>query len=255
MRVKIPIKTEKVPIVFRHRVLAFIKEALCQSNKDYKNSIYNVRMPKAFTFNLVFDRKHHNENKITFDNNFDIIDKVFYQDKPIFLYVSSNDYEFLINLFNGIKSLKTFDFNKYDNIIWQVGKPVILKEKIIFDREVTFQTAAPFVVETKDDKPVIFSDEVFQKELNSVMDKIFRTLDSRGLKEPLEFIPLKMKKEVIKHTTRGFRKNTKKPIMYITANRGVFKLKGHPEDLQTIYQIGLGNRTGQGFGFLEIIER
>jgi len=252
MRVKIPIKTEKVPIIFRHRVLAFIKEALCQSDKDYKNSIYNIRMPKVYTFNLVFDKTNPKQEEISLDDKFKIKDKVFYQDRSIFLYISSNDYQFLINFFNGMKKIRIFDFNKFDNIYWQIGKPTILREKIIFKNEVTFKTDSPFVIETKDDRPVVFSDENFPKELNSVMDKIFRTLNGRGLKEPFEFIPLKMKKEVIKHTTRGFREKTKKPIMYITANSGIFKLKGHPEDLQTIYQIGLGNRTGQGFGMVEV---
>jgi CRISPR-associated endoribonuclease Cas6 len=252
MRVKIPITTGKVPIIFRQRVLAFIKEALAQADKDYKESMYNVRMPKAYTFNLAFDRTNPKEEEISLDEKFKIKDKVFYQDRPVFLYISSNDYQFLINLFNGMKKIKIFDFNKFDNIYWQVGKPVILREKIIFNDEVTFKTNAPFIIETKDDRPVVFSDENFQTELNNVMERIFRKLDNRGLKQPLEFYPINMKKEVIKHTLRGFREKTGKPIMYITGNSGIFKLKGHPEDLQTIYQIGLGNRTGQGFGMVEV---
>jgi hypothetical protein len=208
MRVKIPITTEKVPTVFRQRVLAFIKEALAQADKDYKESMYSLRMPKAYTFNLAFDRTNPKEEEISLDEKFKIKDKVFYQDRPIFLYISSNDYQFLINLFNGMKKIKIFDFNKFDNIYWQVGKPVILREKIIFDNEVTFKTNAPFIVETKDDRPVVFSDENFQTELNNVMERIFRKLDNRGLKQPLEFYPINMKKEVIKHTLRGFREKT-----------------------------------------------
>jgi len=253
MRLKVSITTEKVPIVFRHRVLAFIKRVLQTYDEEYQNNLYNTKTPKTFTFNLVFDRSNQKEEEFSIDEDVKIKDKVFYQDKPISLYISSNDYEFLINFINGVRRVQTFEFNKSDNIIWEIRKPDILKEKTIFNNEVTFQTNAPFVIETKDDKPVIFSDEYFQEELNGVMDKIFKTLNGRGLKETLEFVPITMKTVIAKHTLKKFREQTKKPIMYITGNVGVFKLKGHPEDLQTIYQIGLGNRTGQGFGMLEVV--
>jgi CRISPR-associated endoribonuclease Cas6 len=42
--------------------------------------------------------------------------------------------------------------------------------------------------------------------------------------------------------------------MYITGNTGIFKLSGDAEDLNMLYKIGIGNRTGQGFGMLEILK-
>jgi CRISPR-associated endoribonuclease Cas6 len=250
MRVKIDIYAEKVPIIFRHRVMSLIKESLSRSNKDYFESLYSIKKPKAFTFNLTFNGSNPIDEEISIDDTFKIKDKVFCQskDKPISLYISSNNYEFLVHILNGVREIKTFKFN--DNIYWRIGKVSILREKPILSDTVVFKTNAPFVVEDKDDRPVVFNDENFQSELNNVVNTAFKEVYGRKLKQPLEFYPINMKKEVIKHTLRGFREKTGKPIMYITGNSGIFKLKGHPEDLQTIYQIGLGNRRSQGFGMV-----
>ncbi len=253
MRTKIPIYTEKIPIIFRHRIMALIKEALSKSNREYLETLYSSKKPKAFTFNLAFDGSQSVEEEFYLDSTFKVKDKVFYQNinNPAFLYISSDDYEFFANVLNGIREIKIFEFDKEN--YWKIGKPLILKEKAIISDMVIFKTNAPFIVETKDNRPIVFSDKNFQTELNNVMETIFRELYGRGLKETLKFYPLKMKKEVIKHTLRGFREKTRKPIMYLTGNSGIFKLKGHPEDLQTIYQIGLGNRRNQGFGMVDII--
>lgn len=254
MRVKVEIHTEKVPIVFRHRVMSLIKEALSRSNKEYFESLYGIKKPKTFTFNLTFDSSNPVDEEIVIDDAFKIKDKMFYQDinNPASLYISSNDYEFFINFLNGIRKIKVFDFDKENNIHWKIGKISILKEKVVVSDAVIFKTDSPIIVEAKDDRPVIFSDRDFQVELNNVMEMAFRRLYGRGLKRMLEFYPLSMKKKVIKHTLKGFREKTRKPIMYLTGSSGVFKLKGHPEDLQTIYQIGLGNRRSQGFGMVDV---
>lgn len=69
----------------------------------------------------------------------------------------------------------------------------------------------------------------------------------------MEFIPVKLRKQVVKHTLKGFREKTGKPYMTLTCFEGCFKLKGDPRDLQMLYQIGIGLRTGQGFGMVEVI--
>jgi CRISPR-associated endoribonuclease Cas6 len=255
MRVKIPIYAEKIPIIFRHRIMALIKEALSKSDRDYLEALYSSRKPKPYTFNLAFDGSQPVDEEICIDDAFKVKDKVFYQNinNPAFLYISSDDYEFFINVLNGIREIKAFEFDKENNIYWKIGKPLILKEKTILSDTVIFKTNSPIIVETKDDKPVVFNDKNFQTELNNIMGATFRELYGRSLKEVLKFYPLNMRKEVVKHTLRDFREKTGKPIMYITGNSGIFKLKGHPEDLQVIYQIGLGNRRSQGFGMVDVI--
>ncbi|MCS7200511.1 MAG: hypothetical protein N2327_00440 [Caldimicrobium sp.] len=58
---------------------------------------------------------------------------------------------------------------------------------------------------------------------------------------------------MVKHTLKGFRERTGKPYMTLTCFEGHFRLKGDPEDLQALYQMGIGLRTGQGFGMVDVV--
>lgn len=110
------------------------------------------------------------------------------------------------------------------------------------------------MIETKDGKPILPSDNVedFNIEFNAIHDRIFKDIRGYGLKRALEFEPLSLKKQVVKHTLKGFREKTGKPYMTLTCFEGSFRLSGDPEDLQMLYQIGIGLRTGQGFGMVEV---
>lgn len=252
MRIKVEIYANKIPVLYRHRVMSLIKEALVRSDRDYKEHLYNNRIKKPFCFNFTFERKNHQIEPIKIDDNFTVEDRVFYpSDKKANLFISSNDYRFIITLYNGLKRLDRFKFS--DDNIWQIGKVYQMKEKVFTDDYAVFKTASPVVVESRDDQPVIFSDPNFEQELNKVMNLVMQKNFSRQLIKPLKIHLVEMKKEVVKHTLRGFREKTGKPVMYITASSGIFKLEGDRRDLQTIYQIGLGNRTSQGFGMLEVV--
>lgn len=252
MRIKVEIYAQKIPILYRHRVMSLIKEALFRSDKEYKEHIYNQRIKKPFCFSFSFDRKNHKTEPIKIDDKFSVEDRVFYpQDGKSSLFISSNDYRFIVTLYNGLKRLNQFKFS--DDNIWHIGRVYQLKEKVFTQDHAVFKTASPIVVETKDDNPVIFSDQNFEQELNNIMNLIMQKNFSRQLIKPIKIQPITMKKEVVKHTLRGFREKTGKPVMYITANSGTFKLQADKRDLQIIYQIGLGNRTSQGFGMLEVL--
>ncbi|MEJ5173151.1 MAG: CRISPR-associated endoribonuclease Cas6, partial [Hydrogenothermaceae bacterium] len=178
------------------------------------------------------------------------------------LYISSIDYRFLISLVNGLRKVKVFNLSNEENMLVNGEKIYlelvdikVLKERPIQSKTVIFKTNSPIIIEDKNDNPVIFDDENFEKELNEVTNRIFMSdiVKGRGLSEPLKFEPINMKKQVIKHTLKSFREKTGKPVMYLTGSSGIFKLTGHPKDLEILYKIGIGNRTGQGFGMVEVI--
>jgi len=265
MRIKVVIKANKVPVFFRHKIVSLFKEALRKSDKEYKDFLYKNKITKPFSFNLVLPReKEIKKEKIQIDKDFIVEDLVFYPNQPfINLYISSLDYRFIADLFNGLMNLKTFRFSSDKNmlvngekIIWEIKKVIPLKERPILGDEVIFKTNSPILVETRDDKPVIFSDENFEKELNEITNQILKSphIKGKGLERPLKFEPINMKKQVVKHTLKAFREKAGKPYMLLTGNSGVFKLKGHPKDLEILYKIGIGNRTGQGFGMVEVIK-
>jgi len=264
MRVKIVIKTDKLPIIYRHRVLSLFKEALKKADQDYKEYLYNGKITKPYSFNVSLPReKRAVKGKIQIDQNFIIEDTVYeLKDSFLSIYVSVLDYRFLISLFNGIKRIKVFDFSSEENmlvngekIFWEIKKVIPLNEKPMNSDSVIFRANSPIVVEDLEDKPVLFSDKRFEKELNEVTDRILRseTIKGKGLEKPIKFEPIKMNKKVVKHTLKTFREKTRKPIMYLTGNTGIFRLTGHPKDLEILYKIGIGNRTGQGFGMVEVL--
>lgn len=264
MRIRIYIEAEVIPLLYRHRILSLIKEALSKSDSNYKEFLYNGKIAKPFTFNLVPPAsKELKEVDIKIDDRFSIKDKAFYSNGSYFnLFVSSIDYRFIISLFNGLKRLKTFDFSFNESmlvdgkkVIFNIKNVAVLNERPITKDSIIMKTNSPILIEDKEDNPVLFTDENFEKELNEVTDRILASphIKGKGLEKPLRFEPIKMNKQVVKHTLKSFREKAGKPVMYLTGNTGVFKLSGHPKDLEILYKIGIGNRTGQGFGMVEVI--
>lgn len=275
MRLKITFKTTKLPILYRHRFMALIKEALSRSDPLYKKSLYPdesiySKKVKPFTFSLSLpSQKIAKKERFYIDEDTEIEDTVFYfpEDRLLSFYVSSSDYQFVVNLYNGILDTKEFKFN--DDITMKFDRVYMLNEKGISNNEAVFKTNAPVLIEDKDGRPILppiyssfkpsttqpsaFSLKPFNDHFNAVHDRILKDIRGKGLYKTMEFEPLKLKKQVVKHTLKGFRERTGKPYMTLTCFEGCFKLKGDPRDLQMLYQIGIGLRTGQGFGMVDVI--
>lgn len=263
MRVQILFKAHKLPIIYRHRFMALIKEALNRADSHYKETLYpektaeKSKIAKPFTFSVMMpsDRKMVRE-KIPIDNGVEIEDMVFYfpEGGLLSFIISSSDYEFIINLYNGVLEMGSFDF--FPEIKFRLHRVMPLKEKNIQENEVTFKTLSPILIETKDEKPLIPDSQnlhLFNQEFNSIHDRILKDIRGHGLSREMEFTPVKIKKQIVKHTLKGFREKTGKPYMTLTCFEGCFKLGGDPEDLQLLYQTGIGLRTGQGFGMVEVV--
>lgn len=272
MRLKILISTNKLPILYRHRFMALIKEALRISDPDEKNLLYpdknlNREITKPFSFCVLMPKNRQiRREKFSVDNDFYVEDTVFYFDENdhLSMILSSWDPKNLINLYNGLLSLKTFPFNNEINM--QIERILLINEKKIEKETVSFKTLSPVLIEDKNDKPILpdcleslvttgsmESNNRFEEHFNAVHDRILKDLRGRGLKREIKFLPEKIKKQVVKHTLKGFREKTGKPFMTLTCFEGFFKLAGDPEDLQMLYQIGIGLRTGQGFGMVEVV--
>ncbi|MFN3479505.1 MAG: CRISPR-associated endoribonuclease Cas6 [Thermodesulfovibrionales bacterium] len=272
MRLRITLEVPKLPILYRQRFIALIKEALSRSDPFYKESLYpedgeHTKKAKPFTFSLSFPlQKTICRERITIDKDVEIEDLVFYFPKNSHLsfYISSSDYQFIVNLYNGLLDMREFPFN--EKIILRLNKVFMLNERSIKEDAVLFRTNSPVLIEDKDGEPLLPLDEdgrpllpsdrklqVFNEHFNAIHDRILKDVRGHGLYRPMEFISSKLKKQVVKHTLKGFREKTGKPYMTLTCFVGCFKLKGDPRDLQMLYQIGIGLRTGQGFGMVETV--
>ncbi len=273
MRIKVNFTTEKLPILYRHRFMALIKEALKSSDKNYKDRLYpdkalNREVVKPFSFSILMPaEKTIEKEKIFFEDRVSVEDTVFYFPLGSFisLLISSSDYEFIMNLYNGLLQMKSFEFNR--EIMLKLHKVYVINEKKINTDEVIFKTLSPILLEDKNNKPILhdflneskhsnsiyYPQSIFNQHFSQIHRSILKDLRGEGLYEPIEFFPVKIKKQVIKHTLKGFREKTGKPYMTFTCFEGCFKLKGDRRDLQMLYQIGIGLRTGQGFGMVEVV--
>lgn len=266
MRIKITFNAEKLPILYRHRFMSLIKESLENSDLDYKQFLYPEKdselskKVKPFTFSVSMPQeKVVKKEKFLIDKHMEIEDLVFYFPANTFiaLYVSSSESQFIMRLYNGLLKLKQFDFS--GDISLKLIKVYLLNEKIIHSDEVTFRTNSPILIEDSDKKP-IFPDVnnpssliSINKNFNNIHNGILKDLRGYGLYREIVFEPLLIKKQVIKHTLKGFREKTGNPYMTLTCFEGRFRLKGDRRDLQMLYQIGVGMRRGQGFGMVEVV--
>lgn len=280
MRIKVTftVQDSKLPVLYRHRFMALIKEALKKSDVSYKERLYpgkdseysKIVKPFSFSISMPPGRTVKKE-KFFIDDGFEVEDTVFYfpQNSYLSFYVSSSDYQFMVNLYNGLLETKEFDFD--NSITLRLQRVFMLNERKISGDEAVFKTNSPISIEGKDGIPILppfekggmggFSDKdltSFNDHFNAIHNGIFENIrgengnKGQGLFQPLEFIPINLKKQVVKHALKGFREKTGKPYMTLTTFQGCFKLKGDPRDLQLLYQIGVGLRTGQGFGMVEV---
>jgi len=281
MKFKVLISTQKLPILYRHRVISLFKEALKLSDPEYKGFLYDSNTTKPFTFNLFLPngftiRKEplQIDEKFTPENFPELREmETFYLPENTFLtiWISSTDYRFLISLYNGLQKLKTFNFSSDNTMLvngekltWEIKKVFAIEDRVVMNRKTLLKTCSPILIEKNINgkkKPVLFTDDNFEKELNFVMDKILKSLRGYGLKEHLSFkvaVDPKSRKPLaktrkVKHTLKEFREKTGLPYMTLTINRGMFQIEGNPEDINYMLKIGMGNRTGQGFGMVEVV--
>jgi len=243
---------KELPVYYRTLFMGLLKEALSSYNEEYFKKLYwwedkKNKWQKPFVFAVNLPDMNFADDKVMFRGD-------------IVLNLSTSDYEFFVNIYNGLISSKLYPHKLADSCKIKLKRTYLVKEPEQFSSNMTFKTFSPVLIEKKegDDKiPVLPYDEGFEEVLNDVIDFEIRNIrilrgQNRGLHKRISFKPINVKKIVVKHRISEFVENTSKEIMYLTGFGGIFELSGHPDDLKEIYQNGLGFRRGQGFGFIEV---
>lgn len=237
MKFTVTYKVKKLPIDYRMKIYSLIKEAVKLGDQDYYNKLFVEQKDKIKPFSFsVFLKGFEIKN-----------DSVELEELTITI---SGLLEFVLHAFNGFKVLDNY---KTDNEVWQRKNINILKEVEIRKSSAYFRTLSPILIENKQGKPLAPNDEDYEKEVNFYAALKAQELFGRDLYEKVRFTPINMKKVVIKESNRSFRKNNKNDYLYFTGYKGLFKLEGHPQDLQFLYQLGLGKRTAY-FGLLDYVK-
>lgn len=191
----------------------------------------NTRMMKPFSFATYIKDIEVDDAKIN--------------GEALHVTVSSPSYELIMYLMNGSEKNKTY---YYKNFSFTLKKKVLLPKPPTFTDNILFKTLSPLLIETKEKTPLLSTHDAFEKELNYYANLLLTEIYHRSLKQPLTIVDSAMKKVVIKE---NLHQKEKHPI-YLTGNQGLIQLKGHREDLQAIYESGIGRRRSLGFGLLEV---
>jgi len=227
-------------VSYHYLFVSVIKKALSNSSEEKYQELYYYgnkknKKSKNFTFSVYLK-----EFKIV-ENNFIVNDEI----KCI---ISSPDKELMLYIFNGLLALKNFKYKDYELVLQRVN---LIKEQLPTEKEVLFKTLSPIAMKNKEGDFIAPNDLEYNLALNYISNEILLNFRGSGLKEPLVFVPLEMKKQVVKQQHHQF-DSLKESILYINAYRGTFKLCGHTEDLKILTQAGIGFRRNQGFGNVQV---
>ncbi len=244
MRLKCEYQTHEIPVSYNFLFLSLIKEALKKSNEEYFANMYQFG-------DKIANKKSKNFSYAVFVQDYRLENEKFKVNGKVILNISSPDTEFIINLYNGL--LKIYEFNYKKQFVLNKLKISLIKEKQILKNQVTFKTLSPICIKNKDNYFMQIEQKNYIDELNYIADIQLKNYRGAGLRKRIQFIPIKLKKVVVKQEIREFEEKTKKKYMYINSYKGTFKLIGDVLDLRDLYTLGLGFKRNQGFGMLEVI--
>lgn len=244
MRIKFEFEAEKIPIQYHMLFVSVFKEALKGVNVDYYENLYQFhegrknKKIKNFTFGVYI-------------KGYDIEEELFIVKDKVIVIVSSPDYEFMINLHNGIMEKRVF---KYKDFTIKNTKIIIMQENKLTKDEAIFSTLSPIAIRSREGKFLNVDDENYIKELNYIANLMIESYRGYGLTQELKFQSISYNKVVVKQEISAFKEKTNKKFLFVNAYKGLFKLQGDKEDLNLIYQMGLGFRRSEGMGCLTVIE-
>ncbi len=254
MRLRIMVEVPRLPILYRHRFMSFIKRIVETADPEYFEKYFSVeRRPAPYSFAVLFPstRSARRESfQVSPGSRLFVRDMVFYMRGHVRWVITSPFADFMGLLVKGLMRYKQHPFN--DTIRMEVVRIDIVEGPRVDSHEVVLRSLSPVLVEDVRHRPLLPGDRGFDRELNTIMNGVLNGLRGEGLKRPLTLIPEGIRKSVVKHKLEGFYRGSGKPYMYFTGFSGIFRLRGHPEDLGFIIESGLGLRRGQGFGTLEL---
>ena len=232
---------KKIPLQYRNMFLSIMKKIFENGSEAVYDSFYgeNKNVVKPFCFAVYLPKPKWLDDEVEIEGG------------NLTLNFSTSDMEKGIYFFNGLLKQEGKEFS-YKNYKLKIEKINMGKEKVITSRETIFKTLSPIVVRVHNREEN--RDEYITAENPKFIEEFEKTLKARvevltGLKREIKAEVIDMKKNVIKHKVG---ENKEKEIM-IDVSSGVFKLTADIDVLDLLYKAGVGGRTGEGFGMVEVV--
>ena len=243
MRIECIYSGDQIPVSYQYLFASLIKGAIKRSSEEKFNDIYfygdkKTKQSKNFVFSVYM-------------KDFEMGKDDFKVKGEIKLIVSSPDSELMLYIYNGLLAKREVKYKGYELALQRVN---LLQEKLPTKGEALFKTLSPIAIKDKEGVFIGPEHEEYQDALNYISNEAIKSFRGYGVKQPLVLTPVGMKKQVVKLKHEEFESLNEDQILYVNAYRGTFRLKGDPEDLALITQLGLGFRRPAGFGNLQLVE-
>ena len=248
--IKLTLPKPEIPIYYRTAFVSYIKKLL--EGTPYFDLYYNRKFPKPFTFAVYLPIKTIEGDKILLKTD---------QSGETFITwnISFADPKLAVTFASEILKKQTHNWRNEIELQLKEIKPV--EDKIPEGAtKVVVKTLSPILIRDKNKKVVEPTEQRFEKEFNEVQERIFKTLGY-----PYSWVKIRpkrcekkssfycIKKLVVKLKLAKYEKETQKELLKLPSYEGIFELEGQPEVLKKLYQKGLGQRTAEGFGMVEVI--
>ena len=230
----------KVPIDNAMMSVSFIKDIINSVDKEYCERIFN--------FNGRSNKRIKDINTSFYIPNYVVKSNELQVENEIIFNIGFFREEMFYYIYNGSLKLKELEYKNYKFIIKKVDIKI---EHEIKEDGVIFKTKSPIIIRNRDGRYMNISDEDYEENLNYIANVILENIRGTGLARRLQFIPINLKKRVLKEKIRNF---DKRDFYYINAYTGTFFLKGDKDDLNALYKTGLGYRRVQNAGMLDILK-
>ncbi len=245
-----------IPPDYRRYLLSLIKEAFKRSStdgKEFLEATYSDNKMKPFTFSAYIPIEKVEEESIL-------------NGKYINFYFSTNDYEFLMRIYNGLIAISQNkgNFKLFDRD-FSLQHFFLMPEKKIEKDKITFKTLSPFLVrDTEDGDYYLALEGLNQKEfkyLKSVKEDRFIEALVCHLKslsqQYLGYEPSSITINNINLTLSPAKHGSSNPehenfSITLPALKGTLTIQAPIEVLQLVYDVGIGARRSEGFGMLEV---
>lgn len=244
MRFKINLSAadKKIPIGNRFMICSLLKKAIEIGDAELFNEIYFYEDKK--------NKKIKDFSFAIYLRDFKVEDSYINVNGDISITVSTPDYNLGIAIYNGLLKIKTFNFKGYNLELKTVA---LLKEAKVKSNIIQCKTLSPIFIKDRSGKGIDVHDSNFEEGLNYISNLYLETYRGYGLRERLKFIPINMKKVVVKEEVEGFREETNKQFLLVDSYKGIFNLSGDIDDLQILLEAGMGYRRSQGFGLIDLV--
>ncbi len=235
-----------LPPWYRIGFSSMIKEALRKENEKLYALYYGnnkTNRPKPFTFGVKLNVKKVVKKDINY---------LELENPNVQFYISTNDYEFLTSVYNGLLQLKHYPV--YKNIV-SIQRFNIINPKEFNESKAIFDIFSPVVVRrvTNDRKGIGYAqvndDDYTQMFFYNIKSLCKFLGDSYCLSE--SDVKIDTSKACTVKIPHYNKRNPNNPEIIVAAD-GSLTIEAPHEVLQLMYDIGLGARRSQGFGMLEV---